>query len=54
MAIAAKARANGSIKVATIRGVSVFFHWSLPAGGLLVSSLGGVDPRQWIYASGVL
>jgi ATP-dependent Clp protease adapter protein ClpS len=49
MAIAAKARANGSIKVATIRGVSVFFHWSLPAGGLLVSSFGGVDPRQWIY-----
>jgi ATP-dependent Clp protease adapter protein ClpS len=41
-------RRSGYFKVGNIRGITVFIHWSLPAGGILVSSLGHVDPRQWV------
>jgi ATP-dependent Clp protease adapter protein ClpS len=40
---------RGYFKVAEIRGAPILVHWSLPAGGVLVSLLGQVDPRQWIW-----
>jgi ATP-dependent Clp protease adapter protein ClpS len=42
-------RGRGYFKVKTIRGVPVFVHWSLPAGGILVSVFGHVDPKEWVY-----
>jgi len=40
---------KGYLKIAVIRGVAVYVHWSLPAGGAMVACLGGVDLARWIY-----
>jgi ATP-dependent Clp protease adapter protein ClpS len=40
---------GGYFKVGVIRGVPVFVRWSFPVGGVLVASMGHVDPRQWAY-----
>jgi ATP-dependent Clp protease adapter protein ClpS len=42
---------GGYFKVGVIRGVPVFVRWSFPVGGVLVASMGRVDPRQWAYYS---
>jgi len=39
----------GSVQVAIVRGVPVFIHWSLPAGGLLISFISGVEPIESLY-----
>lgn len=33
---------RGRLQVATVRGVPVYVHWSLPLGGLIVAAIGGV------------
>jgi ATP-dependent Clp protease adapter protein ClpS len=40
---------KGWLRIAVVGGTSVYVHWSLPAGGLLVAGLGGLDPEKWIY-----
>jgi ATP-dependent Clp protease adapter protein ClpS len=40
---------SGYAKLVEIRGVPVFVHWSLPTGGILVSFVGHVEPREWVY-----
>jgi ATP-dependent Clp protease adapter protein ClpS len=40
---------KGYFKLVELRGIPVFVHWSLPAGGVLVSLIGHVDPKQWVY-----
>jgi len=42
-------KSKGYIKIATIGGSPVLVHWSFPAGGLLVSIYGHMDPRLWVY-----
>jgi ATP-dependent Clp protease adapter protein ClpS len=42
-------KGRGYFKVTSIRGVPIFVHWSLPAGGVLVSLFGHVDPKEWVY-----
>jgi ATP-dependent Clp protease adapter protein ClpS len=39
----------GSVKVATIRGIAVYFHWTLPVGGLLISLVVGFKPIEALY-----
>ena len=43
------AKRTGYWKLFTIWGIPTFVHWSFPAGGLLFSIFGYVDPHQWIY-----
>jgi len=40
---------RGYAKVAELRGVPVWAHWSLPLGGAIVSLYGQVEPQQWMY-----
>jgi ATP-dependent Clp protease adapter protein ClpS len=40
---------DGLFKIAEIRGVAVHIHWSFPLGGVLISCIGHVDPKQWLY-----
>jgi len=40
---------RGYLKVASIRGVPILVHWSLPTGGVLVSLFARVDPKEWVY-----
>jgi ATP-dependent Clp protease adapter protein ClpS len=40
---------SGYLKVATVRDIPVYVHWSFPAGGVLVSVFAHVDPAQWVY-----
>jgi hypothetical protein len=44
-------RRHDYFKLGEIRGVAVLVHWSLPAGVVLVASIGHVDPRQSVYYS---
>ena len=39
----------GYVKLATIRGVPVFVHWSFPLGGVLFAVLGKAEPTKWVY-----
>jgi len=38
-------------KLLEIRGIPVFIHWSLPAGGMLISAYVGFDPTEAVYFS---
>lgn len=37
------------MKIAEMRGVPIFIHWSLPAGGLVISVWAGFDLREAAY-----
>jgi ATP-dependent Clp protease adapter protein ClpS len=39
----------GSLKINILRGIPVFIHWSLPAGGLLISTFVGFALPDVIY-----
>jgi ATP-dependent Clp protease adapter protein ClpS len=39
----------GCLKVATIRGIAVYLHWTLPVGGLLISLIVGFNPLEAMY-----
>lgn len=44
------ARVNSwSFKVATVQGAPLRIHWSLPAGGLMLSIFSGFSLTEWIY-----
>jgi len=40
---------KGYRRIATIRGIPVSVHWSVPVGGLLVLVVAQVDPTGWVY-----
>lgn len=40
---------KGYFRITTIGGSPIFVHWSFPAGGILISVYGHLDPRQWVY-----
>lgn len=42
-------RGPGYLRIATIRGVPIWVHWSFPAGGLLVAAFGGVGFPVSLY-----
>ena len=42
-------KGRGYFKLVSIRGVPMFVHWSLPAGGVFVSLFGRVAPKEWVY-----
>jgi ATP-dependent Clp protease adapter protein ClpS/Zn-dependent protease len=44
------ARVNSwSFKVATVQGAPLRIHWSLPAGGLMLSIFSGFSLTEWLY-----
>jgi ATP-dependent Clp protease adapter protein ClpS len=44
-----KERRTGYFRFLAVRGVPLFVHWSLPAGGLLISAFVGFDPYQALF-----
>jgi len=42
---------TGYFKLLNFRGIPVFIHWSLLAGGMLISAYVGFNPTETVYFS---